>query len=142
MRPQHALDRRGFEQPLEHPAGPAMLQTLVRGERVLSAIPSVAKLAHVQRIRLFVLVLKMSLQRVVAAEGASAVGALLGLVNAPRGGRRHPDWSGGACNSHGTERGASHQRQQRQHAAEYPNTEKQKLKNTEKSVVASGGVGG
>lgn len=83
MRPQHALDGRRLQQALEHPAGSAMLQTLVRGERVLGAVAAMAKLAHVQRVGLLVLVLKVSLERVVAAEGAAAVGALLGLVDTP-----------------------------------------------------------
>lgn len=66
-----------------------MLQALVRGERVLGAVPSVAELAHVQSVRLLVLVLEVPLERVVAGEGAPAVGALLRLVDPARCRRRH-----------------------------------------------------
>ena len=78
-----------------------MLQALVRRERVLRAVPPVAELAHVERVGLLVLVLEVPLERVVAAEGAPAVGALLGLVDASRRRRRH---SHRACNSQGTDR--------------------------------------
>lgn len=70
----------------------------MRGERVLGAVSPVAELAHVQRVGLFVLVLEVPLERVVAAEGAATVGALLRLVDAPGGGRRHPHRP---CNSTG-----------------------------------------
>lgn len=43
-----------------------MLQALVRGERVLGAVPAVAELAYVQGVRLLVLILEMTLQGVVA----------------------------------------------------------------------------
>jgi hypothetical protein len=74
-----------------------VLQALVRRERVLGAVAPVAELAHVQRVGLLVLVLEVPLERVVAAEGAPAVGALLGLVDASRRRRRHPHraWEGG-----------------------------------------------
>lgn len=68
-----------------------MLQALVRGEAVLGAIASVAELAHVERVRLFVLVLEVALQRVVAGEGAMAVRTLLRFVDAATGGRWHPE---------------------------------------------------
>lgn len=96
MRPQHALDGRRLEQSLEHAAGAAVLQALVRRQRVLGPVPAVAELADVQRVRLLVLVLEVALEGVVAAEGAPAVGALLRLVDAPRRRRRHT--YGGACN--------------------------------------------
>lgn len=38
---------RGLEQPLEHAAGAAVLQTLVRRQAVLGAVAAVAELAHV-----------------------------------------------------------------------------------------------
>lgn len=90
-RRQRTLQRRGFEQTLEHAAGAAVLQALVRGERVLGAVAAVAELAHVQRVRLLVLILEVSLEGVVAREGAAAVGTLLRLVDAPRRGRRHAE---------------------------------------------------
>lgn len=86
---QAVLDGRRLEQPLEHAARAAVLQALVRRQRVLGAVPPVAELAHVQRVRLLVLVLEVPLQRVVAREGAPAVGALLRLVDAPARGRWH-----------------------------------------------------
>lgn len=66
-----------------------MLQTLVRGQRVLCAISTVTELAHVQRIRLLVLVLEVALQRVVAGERAPTVRTLLRLVDASAGRGRH-----------------------------------------------------
>lgn len=60
-RRQRALERRRLQQPLEHAAGAAMLQTLVRGQRVLGAVASMAELAHVQSVGLLVLVLEVSL---------------------------------------------------------------------------------
>lgn len=66
-----------------------MLQTLVRGERVLGPVTSVTELAHVERVGLFVLVLEVSLERVVAGEGAPTIGTLLGLVDAAGCGGRH-----------------------------------------------------
>lgn len=62
----------------------------MRREAVLGAVPPVAELAHVERVRLLVLVLEVTLQRVVAREGAMAVGTLLWLVDTPAGRRRHP----------------------------------------------------
>lgn len=88
---QRALQRRGLEQALQHAAGAAVLKALVGGQRVLGAVAAVAELAHVQRVRLLVLVLEMALEGVVAGEGAAAVGALLRLVDAPRCGRRHAE---------------------------------------------------
>lgn len=79
-----------LEQPLEHAAGAAVLEALVGGEGVLGAVAPVAELAHVHRVRLLVLVLEVALQGVVAGEGATAVGALLGLVYAPGRRRGHP----------------------------------------------------
>lgn len=79
---QHRLDGGRFEQPLEHAARPPVLQALVRGERVFRPVPPMAELAHVQRVRLLVLVLEVALERVVAGEGAPTVRTLLGLVNA------------------------------------------------------------
>jgi len=88
---QSVLDGGRLKQPLQHAARAAMLQALVRGQRVLGAIPPVAKLAHIQRVRLLVLVLEVPLQRVVAREGPPAVGALLRLVYAAAGGRWHAE---------------------------------------------------
>lgn len=88
--PQNALDGRRFEQTLQHATRAPVLQTLVRGEAVLGAVATVTELAHVQRVGLFVLVLEVALQRVVAGEGAMAVRTLLGFVDASAGGRGHP----------------------------------------------------
>lgn len=96
-RAKHALDGRGFEQTFEHAAGAPMLEALVRRERVFGTVSAVAELADVERVGLLVLVLEVALERVVAGEGAAAVGALLGLVDASGSGRRHPHR---ACNSH------------------------------------------
>lgn len=60
--PQHTLDSRCLEQPLQHTARAPMLQTLVRGQRVLGPVTSMTELAHVQCIRLFMFVLKVPLQ--------------------------------------------------------------------------------
>lgn len=87
---EHVLDGGGFEQTLEHTAGAAVLEALVRGKRVLGAVPPMAELANVQRVRLLVLVLEVPLERVVTREGSPAVRALLRLVYSPGGGRRHP----------------------------------------------------
>lgn len=62
----------------------------MRREAVLGAVPPVAKLAHVERVRLLVLVLEVTLQRVIARECAMAVGTLLGFINATTGRWRHP----------------------------------------------------
>lgn len=86
---QDTLDRRRLEQALEHAAGAPVLEALVRGEAVLGAVPAVAELAHVQGVRLLVLVLEVPLQRVVAGEGAMAVRTLLRLVDSSTGGRGH-----------------------------------------------------
>lgn len=88
--PQDALDGRGLEEPLEHAAGAAVLEALVGSEGVLGAVAPVAELADVQGVRLLVLVLEVALERVVAGEGAPAVGALLGLVDAAGRRRWHP----------------------------------------------------
>lgn len=88
--PQDALDRRGLQQPLQHPGGASMLQTFVGRQRVFGPVSTMTKLAHVQRVRLLVLVLEVSFQRVVTAERPSTVGTLLGLVDAPARWRRHP----------------------------------------------------
>lgn len=85
VRAEHVLYGGRFEQPLQHSAGSPVLQTLVRGQTVLRAVPAMAEFAHVQRVRLLVLVLKMSFQRVVARECAMAVGTLLRLVDATAG---------------------------------------------------------
>lgn len=66
-----------------------MLQALVRRQAVLCAVAPVAELAHIQCVRLFVFVLKVTLQRVVTGEGAMTVRAFLRLVNASAGGWRH-----------------------------------------------------
>jgi len=60
------LDRRGLEESLEHAARAAVLQALVRRQRVLRAVLSLAELADVVRVRLLVLVLVVALQGVVA----------------------------------------------------------------------------
>lgn len=91
MRAQDTLNRCGLEQSLQHATGATMLQALVRSEAVLGAIASVAELAHVERVRLFVLVLEVALQRVVAGEGAMAVRTLLWFIDAATGGRWHPE---------------------------------------------------
>lgn len=86
---QTMLDGRRLQQALQHAARATVLQTLVRCQRVLGAISPVAELAYVQRVGLLVLVLKVPLQRVVAGECASTVGALLRLINPATGWRRH-----------------------------------------------------
>lgn len=90
-RGQRAVQGRGLQQPLQHAAGAAMLQALVRRQRVLGPVPPVAELAHVQRVRLLVLVLEVSLQGIVTRECPAAVRTLLGLVDAPGGGRGHAE---------------------------------------------------
>lgn len=92
MWPQHALDRRRLQQTLQHATGAAVLQALVRGETVLGAVATVAELADVERVGLLVLVLEVALQRVVAGEGAVAVGTLLRFIDASAGGRGHAEW--------------------------------------------------
>jgi len=69
-----------------------MLQTFVRRQWVLSAISSMAELTHIQGIGLFVLVLKVSLQWVVAGERTAAVGTFLRLVDAATCGWWHAQW--------------------------------------------------
>lgn len=88
---QRAVQRRRLQQPLQHAAGAAVLQALVRRERVLGAVSPVAELAHVQRVRLLVLVLEVSLQRVVAGECPAAVRTLLRLVYSAGCRRRHTE---------------------------------------------------
>lgn len=66
-----------------------MLQTLVRGEAVFSAVTTLAELADVERVRALVFVLEVTLERVVAAERAAAVRAFLRLVYAAAGRWRH-----------------------------------------------------
>lgn len=87
---QNALDRRRFEQSLEHTARSSVLQTLVGGEGVLRPITSVTEFADVQCIRLLVLILEMPLEGIVTAEGASTVRTLLRFVDSSRSGWRHP----------------------------------------------------
>lgn len=87
---QNALDRRGLEQPLQHTRRTTMLQTFMGRQRVFGPVSTMTELAHVQRVRLLVLVLEVSLQRVVTAERPSTVRTLLGLVDAPARWRRHP----------------------------------------------------
>lgn len=87
---EDTLDGGGLEETFEHAAGAAMLKTLVGGERVLGAVAPIAELADVECVRLLVLVLEMALERVVAGEGAPAVGAFLRLVYAAGRGRWHP----------------------------------------------------
>lgn len=86
---QRAVQRRRLQQPLQHAAGAAVLQALVRRQRVLGAVPPVAELAHVQRIRLLVLILEVSLQGIVTRKCPAAVGTLLRLVDPAGGGRGH-----------------------------------------------------
>lgn len=90
-RGQRAVQRRRLQQPLQHAAGAAVLQTLVRGQRVLGPVPPVAELAHVQRVGLLVLVLEVSFQRVITRECPAAVRTLLGLVDAAGCGRGHTE---------------------------------------------------
>lgn len=86
-----AVQRGRLQQPLQHAAGAAVLQALVRRQRVLGPVPPVAELAHVQRVRLLVFVLEVSLQGIVTRECPAAVGTLLGLVDPAGGGRRHAE---------------------------------------------------
>lgn len=72
-------------------------------EGILGPVSPMAEFAHVKGVRLFVLVLEVSFEGVVTAEGASAVGAFLWLVDTSGGGGRHPH---SACNSQGTEAGS------------------------------------
>lgn len=67
-----------------------MLQTLVCGQAILRAVAPMAELAHIQRVRLFVLVLKVAFQGVVAREGTVTVGTLLRLIDAAAGRWGHP----------------------------------------------------
>lgn len=82
-----------FKQSLQHATAATVLQTLVRRQAVLRAVASVAELAHIQRVRLLVLVLEVTLQRVVTGEGAMAVRTFLRLVDASTGGWRHSQYS-------------------------------------------------
>lgn len=68
-----------------------MLQTLMCRQRVLSAIPTVTEFADVQRVGLFVFVLEVTLQGVIAREGSTTVRTLLGLVDAAAGWWWHPE---------------------------------------------------
>lgn len=68
-----------------------MLETLVGGQRVLGAIATVTKLAHVQRVGLLVFVLEMTFQRIVAGKGSSTVRTFLWFINATAGRRWHPE---------------------------------------------------
>lgn len=90
-RRQRRVQRRGLQQALEHAAGATVLQALVRRQRVLRPVPPVAELAHVQRVRLFVLVLEVSFQGIVTRECPAAVGTLLWLVDTACGGRWHTE---------------------------------------------------
>lgn len=63
---ENVLDRRGLEEPLEHAAGAAVLKTLVRRQRVLGTIRTIAELADVERVRLLVFVLEVTFEGVVA----------------------------------------------------------------------------
>lgn len=78
---QSTVQCRRLEQPLEHSTRSSMLKTLVGCQRVLRSVPPVAELAHVQRVRLLVLILEMSFQGVVTRECPAAVGTLLWLVD-------------------------------------------------------------
>lgn len=87
---QDVLDGRRLEQSLEHATGASMLQALVGCQGVLGAIAPVAEFAHIQRVRLLVLVLEVPLKRVVARERSPAVRTLLRLVYPAGSGGRHP----------------------------------------------------
>lgn len=63
---EYVLDRRGLEESLEHAAGAAVLKTLVRRQRVLGTIRTIAELADVERVRLLVFVLEVTFEGVVA----------------------------------------------------------------------------
>lgn len=88
---QRAVQRRRLQEPLQHPARAAVLQTLVGCERVLRPVPPVAELADVQRVGLLVLVLEVSFQRIVTRKCPAAVRTLLGLVDAAGRWRRHTE---------------------------------------------------
>lgn len=88
---QRRVQRRRLQQPLQHAAGAAVLQALVRGQRVLGPVPPVTELAHVQRVRLLVLVLEVSFQGIVTRECPAAVRTLLWLVDTAGGGRGHTE---------------------------------------------------
>lgn len=85
---QHILHRR-LKQALQHAAGATMLQTFVCRQGVLGAIASVAKLTDIQCVRLFVFVLEVPLQRVIARKGTPAVRTFLRFIDAATGGRGH-----------------------------------------------------
>lgn len=76
------------------------------GQRVFGPVPPVAELAHVERVRLLVLVLEVSFQGIVTREGPAAVGTLLGLVDPASCGRRHTEGRHG-CNVIAHVRGSS-----------------------------------
>lgn len=90
-RRQRRVQRRGLQQALQHAAGAAVLQALVRGQRVLRPVPPVAEFAHVQRVRLLVLVLEVSFQGIVTRECPAAVWTLLWLVDTACGRRWHTE---------------------------------------------------
>lgn len=83
------LDRRGLEEPLEHAAGAAVLQALVRRQRVLRTVRTIAELANVERVRLLVFVLEVAFEGVVARKRTTAVRTFLRLVYATRRGWWH-----------------------------------------------------
>lgn len=88
---QRAVQRRGFQEALQHATGASVLETLVRGQGVLSPVPSVAELTDVQGVGLLVLVLEVSFQGIVTRECPAAVGTLLRLVDAAGRRRRHTE---------------------------------------------------
>lgn len=63
---EDVLDRRSLEESLKYTAGAAVLQTLVRRQRVLGAVSTVTELADVERVRLLVFVLVVAFEGVVA----------------------------------------------------------------------------
>lgn len=87
-RHQYILHGR-LEQALQHAAGAAVLQAFVGGQRVLGAISPTAEFAHIQCVGLFVLILEVPFEGVVAGEGASAIGTFLRFVNAAASRRGH-----------------------------------------------------
>lgn len=86
-----AVQCRRLQQPLEHAARAAVLQALVRRQRVLRPVSPVAELAHVQRVGLLVLVLEVSFQGIVTRECPAAVGTLLRLVDSAGRRRGHTE---------------------------------------------------
>lgn len=89
---EHVLDGWGLQQSFQHATRASMLETFVRRQGVFRPIPAVAEFTYVQRVGLFVFVLKVSLEWVIARESSSTVGTFLRLIDTTTSGWRHSQW--------------------------------------------------